>query len=216
MMVMLGNHSSPVFHYWAGKYPGKLGWLIGPSAQPKTKLRPWVSYALDNDAFAAWQNGTPWDEGLYFRFLDWVATQSFKPMWATVPDVVADASATLANWAKYAPRCRAYGFGLAFVMQDGVKLSDVPSSADLVFIGGTYSWKWQNLPTFCKAFPRVHVGRVNTLSKVRRAAELGVESVDGTGWFRRPEKDFWLLEEFLKGAPGLQMEMKFKAQIPKA
>lgn len=205
MMVMLGNHSSPLFHYWAGKYPGKVGWLIGPSGQRKTKLRPWTPYACDNDAFTAWQNDTPWDENAYLEFLQWIFRQSQRPLWVTVPDVVTNRDATIENWDKYAPRCREHGHDLAFVMQDGMTPDDVPTDADLVFIGGTFRWKWNNLPAFCEALPRVHVGRVNTLSKIRRAAELGVESVDGTGWFRRPEEEFALLEEFLSGKPDNQL-----------
>jgi len=202
---MLGNHSSPLFHYWAGRFPGRVGWLIGPSAESKTKLRPWVPFACDNDAFAAWQNGTPWNEGLYFKFLDWVATQAQEPMWVAVPDVVTDREATLENWGKYAPRCRAYGYPLAFVMQDGMAADDVPPDADLIFVGGSYRWKWRNLEWICRTFSRVHVGRVNTLGKLRRSHELGVESVDGTGWFRRPEADFRKLELFLSGAPDPQL-----------
>ena len=207
MLVMLGNHSSPLFHYWAGRFPGCVGWLIGPSGQSKTKLRSWVPYALDNDAFAAWQNGTPWDEEKYFSFLDWVGTQAQEPMWVAVPDVVTDREATLKNWGKYAPRCRTYGYPLAFVMQDGMIAEDVPRDADLIFVGGSYRWKWRNLESICRAFPRVHVGRVNTLEKLRRSHELGVESVDGTGWFRRPEADFRQLELFLSGAPDPQLPL---------
>jgi len=201
MMVMLGNHSSPLLHYWAGKYPGQVGWLIGPSGRHKTKLRQWIPYACDNDAFTAWQNKTAWSESDYFEFLEWTAKQEHKPLWVTVPDVVADKGRTLENWDKYAPRCREFGHDLAFVMQDGMTPDDVPSDADLVFIGGTFRWKWNNLPAFCEALSRVHVGRVNTLSKVRRAEELGVESVDGTGWFRRPVEEFALLEDFFSGKP---------------
>jgi hypothetical protein len=69
LMVMPANHSSAIVHYWAGKYPGRLGWLIGPTALPKTKLRPWMPFALDNDAFSAWAKSREWDEGA------WIAGQ---------------------------------------------------------------------------------------------------------------------------------------------
>jgi hypothetical protein len=51
VMLMVANHSSPQLHYWAGKYPGKLGWLMGPASW-KTPFA-WLPYALDNDAWGA-------------------------------------------------------------------------------------------------------------------------------------------------------------------
>ena len=205
MTVMLGNHSSAQMHYWAGKYPGKVGWLVGPSTATQKRFRPWLPYACDNDAWGSYKDGRAWDEKAFWGMLDFIGDQGLAPLWVAVPDVVANKEATLANWEEYAPRCREYGHDLAFVMQDGMTPDDVPSDADLVFIGGTFRWKWNNLPAFCEALPRVHVGRVNTLSKVRRAEELGVESVDGTGWFRRPIEEFLVLEEFLKGTPDPQL-----------
>ena len=207
MMVMLGNHSSPPIHYWAGKYPGKVGWLVGPSGMTKTKVREWLPWALDNDAFSAWEHETPWNEGLYWKFLDWAKLQRCEPRWVAVPDVVTNPEATLKNWEKFSPRVQEYGWDLAFVAQDGMSPKDVPKNADLVFIGGTYKWKWRYVPTFAANCPRVHVGRVNTLFRLRRCDELGVESVDGTGWFRRPEKDFFKLEDFFSGVKDPQINL---------
>jgi hypothetical protein len=207
MMVMLGNHSSPTIHFWAGKYPRSVGWLVGPSGRSKTRLREWMPYALDNDAFSAWENGTEWDEGDYFDFLDWVAAQEYSPIWAAVPDVVGDKARTMAAWGKYSARVRAYGWPVAFVVQDGMTPADVPPCS-IVFLGGTYKWKWRNAERFACFFPRMHIGRVNTLGKLRRCDELGVESVDGTGWFRRPEKEFAELEEFLRGEPAAQLSLE--------
>lgn len=183
MMVMPANHSSARFHYWAGRYPGKLGWLVGPSAIAKTTLRPWVPFALDNDAFSAWAKKRPWDEDAWLALLWWVAARA-TPMWALVPDVVADRGATLAAWSRYAPMLPA-GWPKAFAVQDGMGVADVPGDADVVFVGGTSDWKWATVAMWAAAFPRVHVGRVNTLDRLRRCERLGVESVDGTGWFRR-------------------------------
>ena len=42
LMVMPSNNSSAIVHYWAGRYDGRIGWLVGPSAMKKTKLRPWM------------------------------------------------------------------------------------------------------------------------------------------------------------------------------
>lgn len=206
-MVMLGNHSSPPVHFWAGRYPSKIGWLVGPSGMTKTRLRSWLPYALDNDAFSAWQHGDEWSEANYYSFLEWVANQDYSPLWAAVPDVVADPDATHARWEQYAPTVKEYGWPLAFVVQDGMTPSDVPDDAEVVFVGGTYKWKWRSVEAFTEQFDRVHIGRVNTIQKLRRSEELGAESVDGTGWFRRPEREFYELEEFLSGVPDRQIAL---------
>ena len=207
MMVMLANHSSAQIHYWAGKYPNRVGWLVGPSTVSQKKYFPWLTYACDNDAWGSFSSGREWDVCAFWGMLEFIKNQDHNPLWLAVPDVVADKDATLQNWKKYAPRCRDYGHQLAFVAQDGMTPADIPTSADIVFMGGTYSWKWRNLERFCEGFPRVHVGRVNTLQKVRRAQELGAESCDGTGWFRRPLDEFRLLEVFLSGKPDPQLDL---------
>ena len=66
MMVMPSNHSSALIHYLAGKHPNRIGWLIGPTGLAKTKLRDWMPFACDNDAFSAWANEKEWD------YLAWI------------------------------------------------------------------------------------------------------------------------------------------------
>jgi hypothetical protein len=61
---------------------------------------------------------------------------------------------------------------------------DVPLSADIVFVGGSTCWKWRNAGMFVAQFPRVHVARVNWVDKLEYCERIGVESVDGTGFFR--------------------------------
>ena len=184
MMLMPANHSSPTVHYLAGKYPNRLAWLVGPSAMSKTKLRPWMPYALDNDAFSAWSQKKPWDVEAWRALLQWAQLSRHKPLWVLVPDVVADREATLQNWVRYAPEAAAYKWPLAFAVQDGMTPADVPADAAIVFVGGTTRWKWQTLPMWAESCARVHVGRVNELRRLWTCEEYGVESVDGTGWFR--------------------------------
>jgi hypothetical protein len=184
MMVMPANNSSAIVHYWAGKYPERIGWLVGPSAMAKTKLRPWMPFALDNDAFGAWTSGKPWSEAAWLAMLQAVRLSGLQPRWALVPDVVADREATLANWDKYAPVARSYGWPLAMAVQNGMTPDDIPADCAVVFIGGTTDWKWRTLPEWCQLSRRVHVGRVNGLERLHICERLGVESVDGTGWMR--------------------------------
>lgn len=201
MMVMPASHSSARFHYWCGRYHGKLGWLLDAWAITKTKLRAWVPFAIDNGAFPAWSKGQPWSEARWLESLWWVAAQGRIPLWALVPDMVADRDATLASWHKYAPMLPA-SWPKAFAVQDGMGPADVPEGADVVFVGGTSDWKWATVEMWAASFPHVHVGRVNTLDRLRLCESFGVESVDGTAWFRdgegraRPNRD---LEVWLRG-----------------
>lgn len=185
-MVMPANHSSAKVHYWAGKHPGRIGWLVGPSAMSKTKLRPWMPFALDNDAFSAWTSGKPWDEVAWLGMLQRVRLSGFHPRWVLVPDVVADRSATLDKWKHYAPMAARFGWPLAMAVQDGMTPDDLPEEC-IVFVGGTTEWKWRSLPMWAQTGRRIHVGRVNELDKLFVCERLGVESVDGTGWMRGTE-----------------------------
>lgn len=183
MIVMPSTHSSPIVHEWVRRgFP--IGWLIGHSSMTKTKLVDWIPFAVDNDAYPAWRQQKPWDEQAYYRFLEFLYVRYKKPLWVVVPDVVANRAATLESWKRHAPRVREFGWPLAFAAQDGMTPDDVPSDAQVVFIGGTDRWKWRNAELFCREFPRVHVGRVNTLDRLWICRDYGAESVDGTGWFR--------------------------------
>lgn len=188
-MMMMAGQSNPTFHFAAGKWPGKAGLLLGPSYFKKQALRPWLPYALDNDAFTAWQKKKEWSEPAWLEMLQWARMSAYKPMWALVPDVVTNRQATLENWKRYAPVVDAYGWPKAFAVQDGMTPDDVPESAAIVFVGGSDSFKWRTVKTWAKHFARVHVGRVNNIEKVWLCEDLGVESVDGTGWFKDPSRE---------------------------
>jgi hypothetical protein len=106
------------------------------------------------------------------------------PLWALVPDVVADKTGTLEAWEKYSPEILSRGWPMGFAVQDGMVASDVPENASVVFVGGTTQWKWSTVAYWCQRFPRVHIGRVNGIRRLWIAQRLGAESCDGTGYFR--------------------------------
>ena len=57
---------------------------------------------------------------------------------------------------------------------------------------------------------RVHVGRVNSMRRVWLCHDLGIESVDGTGWFRDGDnhQNLLKLEQYFKRErPAETMEM---------
>ena len=66
--------------------------------------------------------------------------------------------------------------------------ADIPAAAGVLCIGGSTSnngrggWKWRTLERWCQVHPAVHVFRVNSPEKLKICRDLGVESIDGTGW----------------------------------
>ena len=139
---------------------------------------------LDNGAFS-----DKWSEA---SWLD--ALQRWQPYTATCiaavcPDVVGDAAATLQRFRQYAPVIREYGYPVAFVTQDGLRMQDVPwDDFAVLFIGGTDNHKLnESMPFIMEGKRRgkwVHVGRVNS---ARRIAQFWMaDSADGTILAREP------------------------------
>lgn len=185
MLVMPSNNTGIVVGYLAGRHPGKIGHLFSPDGLRRT--HDWMPFALDNGKFACWDSGKVWDEAAYRGMLSEVAGRTQQPLWALIPDQVADAAETLRLWSVWLPVIQNYGWSPAFAVQDGMTKADVPSDAEVIFVGGSTKWKWSSIYTWCDNFDRVHVGRVNSPAKLWLCDGLGVESCDGTGWFRGNE-----------------------------
>jgi hypothetical protein len=146
---------------------------------------PW---AADNDCFQAL------NPERYFAMLDALVGVPGRCLFVTVPDAVADARSTARLFELWwrAPARR--GLPAALVAQDGLEdlgrwLSTVWPRIDALFIGGTTDWKLgpaaETLVTEAKARGKwVHMGRVNSGRRIRYAASIGCDSVDGTKWVR--------------------------------
>lgn len=201
MMLMPSTHSSALFHYLSGRYPGRLGWLFDPLCHQKTALHPWVPFALDNGAYGAFKRGIAWDGEAWMALLRRVAEAKRTPRWVLIPDVVGNREATLANWPIYVPLVESIGWPTAFALQDGMGILDVPPDASVVFLGGSAEWKWATVEMWAANFKRLHVGRVNSVEKLRYCESLGVESCDGTGWFRDASRKDRDIEAWLSAKP---------------
>jgi len=113
-----------------------------------------------------------------------------RPLFVTVPDAVADSRTTAHLWGVWAHAVRRRGLPLAFVAQNGCdrpNMSPPWREFDAVFIGGDTAWKLgpeaRRIVRICKERGKhVHMGRVNTLRRLRYAESIGVDSVDGTKW----------------------------------
>ena len=174
-MIMFPKPSNCFVHYWAGKYPGRIGALYSPHYWSKPRF--YFPYVLDNGCFTCWEP----DEFVKMLFK---TRECHKPLWVCVPDVVGDAAATVELYETWASVVQAFGYNLAFVAQDGMEPSDVPTNAVACFVGGTTDWKLENAHKFKGVRPWLHIGRVNTIKRLLWAKEIGADSIDGTGWFR--------------------------------
>lgn len=187
---MPSNNTGKVVKDLFKKYPGRVALLQNPR-----RIRPHsfeYPYAIDNDCFQKF------DEKQYFKILD-ASKKYHPPMFITVPDVVGCHDRTLALWKFYYPILKKYAYPLAFVAQDGCEPELIPEEADWVFVGGKDPWKIQNIHKYVGIGKRVHVGRVNSLSRLKYCEDLGVDSIDGTGWMRGRGKSFYDLMNWFSG-----------------
>ncbi|MGO1050732.1 hypothetical protein [Crossiella sp. CA198] len=177
-MLYLGNASSPRIR--EAMAAGELGQMCTP-AEGRTPL-PGVTWAADNGCFG---RGYPGD-GRWLRWLDRHADAAERCLFATAPDVVGDAAATLARSTPWFEPIRERGYRVALVAQDGLTAADVPWSAvDVLFVGGSTEWKLgdQAVRLAAETVDRgltVHMGRVNSGRRWRYATGLGCDSADGT------------------------------------
>lgn len=155
-------------------------WVKGgdPKALPHVKV-----WAADNGKFAS---TTTFDLDKYLGWLSRVSIYKDKCLFATAPDVVADARATLLESAPVMPLIRSLGYKVAFVLQDGATDDLIPwDDLDVLFIGGSTEWK---LGETAREFTKqsilrgkaVHMGRVNSYKRLAYANEIGCTSADGT------------------------------------
>lgn len=196
--IMLANNTGMRTGYLAGRYPGKIGHLVSPGAERGPFDFPDWKYSLDNGAFGP--KGfqvEPW-----LKLLEWAKLSGQSPSWVLVPDVVGDRAGTLDRWTQYAPVAARYRWPLAFAVQDGMTERDVPPSAEVVFVGGSTFWKWRTVASWCKAFHRVHVGRVNTYRRLWECHDAGAESTDGTGFMRGDQRQYRGLCTYLAESTG--------------
>ena len=148
--------------------------------QQPTGGMPW---AADNGRF---NSPHEYSDEKYLAWLVKMEPHRDRCLFATAPDVVGDAAATLEMSAPMLPRIRALGYPVAFVAQDGLESLPVPwDDFDALFIGGTTYWKLsEHVVVLVKEARRrgkhVHMGRVNSLQRTIYAESIGCDSVDGT------------------------------------
>ena len=128
-------------------------------------------------------------------------------LWVASPDVVGCAKSTAALFEKW--HYELSDFRVAYVGQNGAEELELPFKYfDCLFIGGTTDWKLsksaRDLIIHAKHLEKsVHVGRVNSEKRLRYCYQLGVDSVDGSGYFRYK---WWYLAQILHFVDGLHRQ----------
>jgi hypothetical protein len=171
-----------------------------------------ATWCADNGCFA---EGYPGDAE-WFTWLEQNSHRAASCAFAVAPDVVGDAAATWKRSRPWLPRIRQLGYPAALVAQDGLEHQPIDWDAfDALFIGGSTEWKLgphaRALAAAAKRHGKwVHVGRVNSLRRLRYAAAppplgLGADSSDGTFLTFGPDKNLpqllgWLRDVNHQGA----------------
>ncbi len=164
-----------------------------------------VPYGLDNGCFKQFKR-KKWERLL----LD---AHENNPKFVCLPDMVGDATRTLDLFDCFERQTN--GLPRALVLQDGIGNHRIDwSKLSAVFVGGTDAFKISNEAiNACKAAKMlgkwVHVGRVNTASRVRNWIGIA-DSIDGSGISKYDH----MLEDVLQAIHGeVRQDDMFKISV---
>lgn len=158
------------------------GWRLLVSAAGVLRTEGF-GYALDNGAWSAHQRGEPFDVPAFER-----AYSALGPGadWVVLPDIVAGGLRSLTLSLDWLPRL-IDARRLLIAVQDGMSPDHVRahlSDRVGIFLGGMTEWKLATMRAWGELARAVgcyfHVGRVNTVRRIRRCVEAGADSFDGT------------------------------------
>ena len=160
---------------------GDLGFINTP--RQGNRPIPGTVWCADNSCFG---KNYPGDDK-WFSWLSGLVEHQDGCLFATAPDVVGDAEATLERSVPWLTKIRGLGFKAALVAQDGLETLEVPWDLfDCLFIGGSTEWKLglNALGLAHEAKRRgkwVHGGRCNSKKRFFYMADvMGCDSADGT------------------------------------
>jgi len=169
--------------------PG-LGYISQPGSNPPPDAGWWaadngcVAQGIDSPVPRA---NPHWSETGWLTYLERHIGAAPRNLFAVLPDVVCDHDATLTRALPWAERVRDLGYPAAFAMQNGAEHDpNIPWDAfDCAFLAGDDTWKLGPAAHRVAVRARdagkwVHMGRVNSLKRLQRAARLGCHSADGT------------------------------------
>jgi hypothetical protein len=203
ILYLSGAHNETIEQV-KDQYP--IGLIVQPECTYRSQLHKYRWWGADNACFA---QGDKFDLKKYYQFLESLGEHRVTCLFATAPDVIGDAKATLERSRDVLPTLQVMGYRPALVGQDGLEDLDVPwDSFGCLFIGGSTEWKLSRqaaeLVRQAKANGKwVHMGRVNSYKRLKYAQSIGCDSADGTfvkygpkilvpklcGWFDKLSKE---------------------------
>lgn len=164
------------------------GWRLMISARGVLRTEGF-RYALDNGAWTSFQRGEAFHDAAFERA---IALLGPGADWIVLPDIVMGGVASLEFSLRWLDRLRkrrslsAATFLIA--VQNGMKPAQVLNLLDPrlgIFVGGDTQWKLATMALWARlAHSRgavCHVGRVNSVRRIRLCAAAGVDSFDGSG-----------------------------------
>ncbi len=183
-----------------------LGFMANPgNNQAALGALPWLHWAADNGRFA---RPDTWDAGEWLEWLAGLRRWRKTCLFAVAPDTVGDARATLELSVPYLPTLHQLGFPAAFVTQDGATSALIPwDGLEVLMVGGSTEWKLSEASwALCAEAKRrgkwVHVGRVNSLSRLRACRASLVDSADGRTIAMFPDRDLPRVWDWLDAVNG--------------
>ena len=179
-MLLLISKAHPTIARLHAEHAG-IGRLVvpGDAGRVPDTAAAGIPWAADNAAFSNF------NEREYRLMLDAIAGVP-GCRFVVAPDVVADAAATLERLGEWWDELAERKLPIALAAQDGFDAREIPwTEIDALFIGGTTEWKMGDEARAAVDQAKqhglwVHMGRVNTIGRIRYAKAIGCDSVDGS------------------------------------
>jgi len=177
-VLISGSTKNPIAYMGRENYERYAGQFTTYRQSDRITAKHW---AMDNCAFTNFQ-AKPFVKSL-FRYQHIPGC-----LFVVSPDVVGDARATMRRFKHWQPFIHQLDYPVALAAQDGLENLTIPwSDFDALFIGGSTEWKLSaNTAAIAAEAKRrgkwVHMGRVNSVRRLRYAQAIGCDSVDGTGY----------------------------------
>lgn len=195
-MIYFGNPSTDVIRQAMQR--GEYGCIITP--KQNLQVPDGVIWCADNGRF-----GKGWTNLDHWLAMVQTSAPASLCMFAVAPDVPGDAIATARESTPVLPMIRALGVPAAYAAQDGIMatVDRLPwDEFDVLFLGGTDEFKVGPEGEAISRLARergkwVHMGRVNSMKRLRVAYQYGCTSVDGTYLKFGPSKNVVRMRRFL-------------------
>ncbi len=182
----------------------RLGFMMTPDMGNRIPDDAWL--AADNACF---NNPKAYSDERYEKFLHRMPKN--RTLFATAPDVLGNHDKTVERSIPMLRRLRLLGFKPAFVAQDGWNEMTTPwEDMQVLFVGGSTEFKFRGGRLAVAAAKRrgkeAHMGRCNSLDRLRASIGIGCDSADGTylkfgpdiNW---PRLKYWL--DHITEQPGM-------------